>query len=178
MRWRAFHCAALSASLLVSARAADPGPGSVMVESNLARKTEPAAQEDRIWSEVILATNSATPKPSPPELVDAEPMLKRVFGYNQFEVVGRCTEVIDTVHEHWLTPGKNFSLSVSAHRAAGQELQHFRGGYALSLQIFQQKRSLVKTEARIAPGIPLWFRGPECGKGLIIFVIKVLEAKH
>ena len=176
MHWRSFHCAAFSAALLISARAADPGSaGSVIVESNLARKQERPGQEDHIWSAVILATNPPTPKPPPAELAGAEPELKRVFGYNQFELVGSSTELIDEENEHWLTPGKTFSLSVNAHRATAKR---FRGGDALTLQLFQQKRSLVKTEVKLAPGSPLYFRGPECEKGLIIFVLKVLEPKR
>ena len=144
-----------------------------MVESNLARKKERAGQEDHIWSAVILATNSPAPKAPPAELVEAEPKLKRVFGYNQFEVVGSSTELIDEENEHWLTPGKSFSLSVNTHRPTASD-----GVYSLNLQLFQEKRSLVKTNVRLAPGSPLYIRGPECGKGLIIFILKVVEPKH
>lgn len=167
---RCLHFLILSFTFLSAAYAGDPA-GTVTVESNLARKQE--AHQDRIWSGVILATNPSTPpKPPPPELREYEARLKRVFGYSQFENVGSSTEVIDDENERWLVPSQRYSLSIKARHAISKEA---RGGYLLNLQLFQDKRPLVVTEAKLAPGSPLFFRGPECGKGQIIIVLQVLR---
>ena len=133
--------------------------------------THPAPPKvDRIWSGVILATNPENPKEPPVELREFAPRLKRIFGYNQFELVGGTTEVIDELTENWLVPTSLFSLSVRARRAISKEA---RGGYLLNLQLFQEKRLLVDTEAKLAPGSPLFIRGPQYGKGQVIIVLQV-----
>jgi hypothetical protein len=129
-----------------------------------------AAAEDRLWSAVVLATNAAKPKEAPSELREFAPRLKRVFGYNQFEVVGTADKPIVERIETWLVPTPNFWFGVKARRATSVEA---RGGYLLSLQLFQDKRQIVDSETRLAPGSPLFIRGPECDKGQLVFVLQV-----
>lgn len=129
-----------------------------------------AAGTDKIWSAVILATNPPAPKDAPPELVEFAPRLKRVFGYTQFEVIGSAAEKIDDKSESWLVPSRNFWLSVKARRVASKEA---RGGYLLNLQFFQDKRPILETEAKLAPGCPLFIRGPQHGRGQVIIVLQV-----
>jgi len=136
-----------------------PGPG---------RRLE--LQHDKIWSGVVLATQVSAPKPPPPELEEFASRLKRVFGYNQFELVGSATEVIDELSESWLVPSPLFPLSVMARHAPSKETH---GGYLLNLRLFQQDHPLVDTEAKLGPGSPLFIRGPLYGKGQIILVLQV-----
>ena len=130
----------------------------------------PAKAEDKIWTAVVLATNAASPKETPKELRDSLPKLKRVFGYNQFEVIGSASEKIEHGSELRLTPTQSFWLQAKARRATSKEA---RGGYLLSLQLFNEKKQLVDTEARLAPGSPLFIRGPEYGKGQIVFALMI-----
>jgi len=125
---------------------------------------------DHIWSGVIVATNPENPKEPPPELREFAPRLKRVFGYNQFELAGSATQAIDELTENWLVPSPIFPLSVRARRTTSKEA---RGGYLLNLQLFQEKRPLVDTEVKLAPGSPLFIRGPQYGKGQVIIVLQV-----
>lgn len=125
---------------------------------------------DKIWSAVILATNPPTPKEAPPELGEFAPRLKRIFGYSQFEVIGAVTEKIGDKSESWLVPSRNFWLEVKARRINSKEAS---GGYLLNLQFFQDKRPILETEAKLAPGSPLFIRGPQYGRGQVIIVLKV-----
>ena len=129
-----------------------------------------AAAVDKIWSAVVLATNPPTPKDPPPELREFTARLKRVFGYSQFELIGAAAEKIDEQNESWLVPSQSFWLSVKARRAMAKEA---RGGYLLNLQLFHDKRPLLETEAKLAPGSPLFIRGPEYGHGQLIIVLQV-----
>jgi len=104
------------------------------------------------------------------ELREFLPRLKRIFGYNDFELVGSETETIDELTENWLVPTPVFPLSVTARPAPSKEA---RGGYLLNLKIFQGKRHLVDTEVKLAPGSPLFIRGPLYGKGQLIIVLQV-----
>ena len=129
-----------------------------------------AQAEDKIWTAVVLATNVESPKETPKELRASLPKLKRVFGYNQFDVIGSASEKIEDGSALRLTPTQSFWIQAKARRATSKEA---RGGYLLSLQLFNEKRQLVDTEARLAPGSPLFIRGPEYGKGQIVFALMI-----
>jgi hypothetical protein len=135
--------------------------------------TAAPAGQDTIWSGVVIATNVASPKPPPPELREFAGRLKRVFGYNQFELFGSASKPIGNRTENWLVPSQNFWLSVHARRAMAKEA---RGGYLLNLELFQDRRPLVDTEAKLAPGSPLFIRGPMYGNGQVIIVLQVQGA--
>jgi hypothetical protein len=139
-------------------------------EDSAAKATPVAPATDKIWSALVVATNSPNPKDPPPELREFAPRLKRIFGYNQFEMAGSVLEVIDEQTENWLVPSQLFSLNLKARRSTSKEA---RGGYLLNLQLFQDKRPLVDTEAKLAPGSPLFIRGPQYGKGQLIIVLQV-----
>jgi hypothetical protein len=127
-------------------------------------------QHDKIWSAVIVATSVDKPKEPPTELREFASRLKKVFGYNQFELAGSATEEIDELTENWLLPSPVFPLSVTARRAVSREV---RGGYVLNMKVFQGKEHVVDTEVKLAPGSPLFIRGPLYGKGQIIIALQI-----
>jgi hypothetical protein len=124
----------------------------------------------RIWTAVLLATNTTQPQPLPPELRSVSGRLQRVFGYNQFEIVGRDDAPIEDGAERKLTPSRAFWIDLKARRASVKEA---RGGYLLNLRLYQNERPLVDTVALIAPESPLFFRGPMSAKGQILIVLQV-----
>jgi hypothetical protein len=134
------------------------------------KTTAPAPAASKIWSALVLATNVSEPKPAPAELREFAPRMNRVFGYNQFELVGSAAQEIGEQGESWLVPSKSFWFGLKARRALSKEAQ---GGYLLSLQLFQDKRPLVDTEVKLAPGSPLFIRGPQYGKGQLIIVLQI-----
>jgi hypothetical protein len=146
------------------------GAMKLSIPKDVARTTPVAAKVDRIWSGVIVATNPENPKEPPVELREFAPKLKRIFGYTQFELAGSASEVIDELTENWLLPSPIFPLNVRARRATSKEA---RGGYLLNLQLYQDQRPLVDSEVKLAPGSPLFIRGPQYGKGQIIIVLQV-----
>ena len=161
---------ALLAVFICGALAFAIGEGIAIKTSTTTTVPSPAAAADKIWSALVVATNAASPKDAPAELREFAPRLKRIFGYNQFELVGNATATIDDRTENWLVPSQSFWLGVKARRAVSKEA---RGGYLLNLQLFQDKRPLVDTEAKLAPGSPLFIRGPQYGKGQLIIVLQV-----
>src|SRR5215212_3399758 len=93
--------------------------------------------QDKIWCGVVLATNVDNPKKPPGELREFATRLERVFGYNQFELVGSASNAIGDKTESWLAPNQSFSLELKARRAMSRDA---RGGYLLNIQLFQSKR--------------------------------------
>lgn len=139
-------------------------------ETVAVKTTTPAPAANKIWSALVVATNPENPKAAPAELKEFEKRMSRVFGYSQFELVGSNTQEIGEQGESWLVPSKSFRLGLKARRALSKEAQ---GGYLLNLQLFQEKRPLVETEVKLAPGSPLFIRGPQYGKGQLIIVLQI-----
>jgi hypothetical protein len=129
-----------------------------------------AIPKGHIWSAVLLASNVAKPKDPPLELRSLAPRLKRVFGYNQFEIVGKDEAPIEDGAERKLTPSRAFWIDLKARKASVKEA---RGGYLLNLRLYQNEKPIVDTVALIAPESPLFFRGPMHAKGQIIVALQV-----
>jgi hypothetical protein len=143
-----------------------PAPGTVVAPSSMM----PVPGMDRIWSAVVLAENPAKAAPAPAELRPFAAKLKRIFGYNQFRIIGSAAQKIDEQTENWLVPSQVFWLGVKTRRAPSREAQ---GGYLVNLQLFQDNRPLLETEAKLAPGSPIFIRGPQYGDGQIIIVLQI-----
>ena len=108
----------------------------------------------------------ATPK-SPPVVVVAHESadISKFFGYDQFEILGSATKVMDEQTERWLVPTKNFWLSAKATRE--------RDGYKMHLEFFHDKRRLCEMDARLGPKSPLFLRGPTHARGQLLVVFEV-----
>jgi hypothetical protein len=152
-----------------------PAPRLAAPAQEVAKPTvEPRAKataKGRIWSAVVIASNVPKPKEPPAELRTLFPRLKRVFGYNQFEIAGHDDAPIEDGAERKLTPCRAFWIDLKARQATVKEA---RGGYLLNLRLFQDEKPIVDTVALIAPESPLFFRGPMHARGQIILVLQVL----
>ncbi len=127
-----------------------------------------ARAEDRIWSAIVLASETAQPKEPPAELQRVAKKIERFFGYNQLELIGSANKEIDEQFEKWLVPSQHFWLCVKARRAPGNA-----PSYLLKISLFHDRRPLVETEARLAPDMPLFIRGPMHARGQIIIALQV-----
>src|SRR6478735_6058059 len=67
-----------------------------------------ARGDDRIWSALVFASNSDTPKKPSSDMARFSGTVQRIFGYNQIELVGSATKTIDEECERWLVPTQNF----------------------------------------------------------------------
>ena len=137
---------------------------------SIERKAAPAIPKGHIWSAVLIASNVAKPKDPPPELRPIATRLKRVFGYNQFEIAGKDEAPIEDGAERKLTPSRAFWIDLKARKASIKEA---RGGYLLNMRLYQNEKPIVDTVALIAPESPLFFRGPMHAKGQIIVALQV-----
>ena len=164
--------ALLLVALAVRTLAAESDPVPAEKSASEAPTPRAVAGTDKIWSAVLLATKPPTPKADPVALAEFVPRLKRIFGYTQYEIIGATTETIDEKSESWLVPSRNFWLQVKSHRLASKDA---RGTYLLNLQFFQDNRPILETEAKLAPGSPLFIRGPQYGAGQVIIVLQVLR---
>jgi hypothetical protein len=129
-----------------------------------------AQAEEKVWSAVILASDpprGEKPKAPPADIAPYAAKLTKVFGYEQFEIIGSATKAMDNQTERWLVPSQNFWVGAFAKRAAD--------GYLLKLEFFHDKRKIVETQAKLGSGTPLFIRGPVHARGQLIVVFEVRQ---
>ena len=92
--------------------------------------------------------------------------LQRTFGYNQFEIIGESRKTLQAGQEEWLAASKHFSLHVDPRGAIGN-------GYRVHLQLFQDRQTLLETDATLSQSSPLVIRGPQIGAGQLLLLLVV-----
>lgn len=127
----------------------------------------PASQAaETVWSGLVIAENVTQPQPVPSELNRIEGLLKKFFGYNQFQVIGQSEKVLKTGQEDWLATSKFFGLHVDARGET-------RGGYVLNLKLYKEKELLLETDTKLSKHSPLVIKGPQVGGGQLLLVLVV-----
>ena len=127
-----------------------------------------SARDHQLWGAVLLGKNGAPPKKLPSELQPHQKQLSRVFGYETFEVLGKSSRTFSDESEQWLIPGKSFSVR-SVVKATDD------ANFRVELQLYQGKKELVQTVAKLGPRSPLFIRGPLYGKGQLVIAIMVRD---
>lgn len=125
-----------------------------------------ARTAESVWSGLVIANNVTEPEPIPQEIKPIEQSLKDLFGYNQFKVIGKSQKTLKTGEEDWMASSKYFSLHVDLKGATA-------AGYLLGLQLFQEKKMLLETEAKLSKRSPLIIRGPQVGDGQLLLLLIV-----
>ena len=125
-----------------------------------------ARAAESVWSGLVIANNVSEPEPIPQEIKPIEQSLKDLFGYNQFKVIGKSQKILKTGEEDWMASSKYFSLHVDSKGATA-------AGYLLGLQLFQEKKMLLETEAKLNKRSPLIIRGPQVGDGQLLLLLIV-----
>ena len=125
-----------------------------------------ARTAESVWSGLVIANNVTEPEPIPQEIKPIEQSLKDLFGYNQFKVIGKSQKTLKTGEEDWMASSKYFSLHVDSKGATA-------AGYLLGLQLFQEKKMLLETEAKLSKRSPLIIRGPQVGDGQLLLLLIV-----
>ena len=121
---------------------------------------------ETVWSGLVIAENVAQPESIPPELTRIERLLKDLFGYNQFQVIGQSRKILKTGQEDWLATSKFFGLHVDARGES-------EAGYVLNLKLYKEKELLLETDAKLSKRSPLVIKGPQIGSGQLLLVLVV-----
>src|ERR1700741_450576 len=121
---------------------------------------------ETVWSGLVIAENVTQPQPVPSELNRIEGLLKKFFGYNQFQVIGQSQKILKTGQEDWLATSKFFGLHVDARGET-------RSGYVLNLKLYKEKELLLETDTKLSKHSPLVIKGPQVGGGQLLLVLVV-----
>jgi opacity protein-like surface antigen len=119
---------------------------------------------ESVWSGLVMATNAPEPTPIPAELNRFESTLKQLFGYNQYQVIGQSRNTLTKGEEDWRASSKYFALQVNSKPAAS-------AAYRLNLQLFQEDKLLLETDADLSKKKPLVIRGPQVGQGQLVLLV-------
>ena len=135
----------------------------LVVTMTTARASQAA---ETVWSGLVIAENVNQPQSIPPELIRIEALLRKFFGYNQFQVIGQSKKTLKTGQEDWLATSKFFGLHVDARGETP-------GGYVLNLKLYKEKELLLETETKLSKRSPLVIKGPQVGGGQLLLVLVV-----
>ncbi|MBV9008253.1 MAG: hypothetical protein JO354_03665 [Verrucomicrobia bacterium] len=125
-----------------------------------------AREEQTVWSGLLIASNSAPSEPTPAEIAHLEGTLRQLFGYSRIQLIGEARQTLKSGQEDWVATSKYFALHVDAR---GQK----NGAYVLNLKLFQDKKLLLETDAKLNKQSPLVIRGPQVGDGQLVIVLVV-----
>lgn len=127
------------------------------------------ATDGKVWGALVFASNEpakggGTEQP-PENLKDLPQRLGKVFAYQHFEILGQHLQDVFREYESWVVPSKDLFLKVDSKGPASG------GGVNLHLQFWRDQQVLVKTDAVLRPGSPLFIGGPKWRNGQLIFVL-------
>lgn len=134
-----------------------------------ARAQQPAssADGDVLYGALVLATWSKNPQPAPEALQGEAKEMEKIFGYNEFQLLGEKKKAVPTGKEDWLVASRQFILNVDTQKK-------IMGGYALALQLMEEDRVLIGADVKLRREHPLFIRGPFVGDGQILILLTVL----
>ena len=137
---------------------------------------EKPATDGQVWGALVYATSEADQltgaKGEPPKVLnDLNERLGKVFPFTNFEIIGEHTQDVFREYEAWVVPSDELFLKVDSKGPAEG------GGVGLHLQFWRKDQVLVKTDAVLRGGSPLFISGPKWRDGQLLFVLLLMEGE-
>lgn len=126
----------------------------------------------KLWGALVYAVKDPAAKregfkDADPEMATA---LKQVFkDYKHFQVLGARAEALFKSTHSWVAPSKQLCVKFDFTGLTED------GGVKLDLQLWNQGKAIVKTDAILKPDSPVFMEGPEWGDGRLLYVLKLQE---
>ena len=122
---------------------------------------------DVLYGALVMATRSEHPQATPKALLPQAENLQKIFGYNEFHLLGEKKKAINTGQEDLFVPSRDFVLSVDTRSPIPD-------GYTLLLKLRDADRVFVEANVKLKRDHPLFIRGPFVGDGQILILLTVL----
>jgi len=131
-----------------------------------------AATEAQVEGMLFFASNDGK-APAAEQPVTAEPALlkdtaerlAKAFHFRHFHLIGRHTQKVFKEYESWVVPSQDLCLKMDSRGPAEG------GGVNVHLQLWQDKKVLVKSDTVIRKDRPVFLGGPNWRGGRLIFVM-------
>ncbi|HWB03344.1 MAG TPA: hypothetical protein VG796_09990 [Verrucomicrobiales bacterium] len=161
------RCLCLSAILL----AAGAGESRAQEAAAKAPAAPAAATEAQVEGMLFFASDDATP-PAQKEKVtveaallkDTTARLGKAFKFKHYHLIGRHTQKVFKEYESWVVPSQDLCLKMDSRGPV-------EGGVNVHLQLWQDKKVLVKSDTIIRKDRPVFLGGPDWRGGRLIFVV-------
>jgi hypothetical protein len=136
-------------------------------------KAAAAATEAQVEGLLFFASDKAEAPPQKEKVVVEADLLKDVTTrlgkafdkYPHFHLIGRHTQKVFKEYESWVVPSQDLCLKMDSRGPA------LGGGVNLHLQLWQDKKVLVKSDIVIRKDRPIFLGGPGWRGGRLIFVV-------
>jgi len=134
------------------------------------------ATDGKVWGALVYASNDAkgfigANEQPPADFTDIPQRLGKVFPYQRFEILGQHLQDVFREYESWVVPTKDLFLKVDSKGPAEG------GGMNLHLQFWRDQQVLVKTDAVLKSGSPLFIGGPKWRDGQLVFVLVLQKSR-
>lgn len=123
-----------------------------------------------VWGALVRGTSEQLPEGQlevQPELAER---LKKAFGYSNFQLKGEHTQLVFREYDSWVVPSIELYLRVDSKGKLDDD-----SGMSLHLQLWRDTDVLVKTDAVLKYGSPLFIAGPKWGGDQLFFVLELRE---
>jgi hypothetical protein len=159
---------------------------SVLLSASHAQQPEPPpvqplpavkpATDGKVWGALVYASNEAqsstgTASEVPADFADIPQRLGKVFPFSRYEIIGQHLQDVFREYESWVVPTKDLFLKVDSKGPAEG------GGMNLHLQFWRDQQVVVKTDAVLKAGSPLFISGPKWREGRLIFVLVLQKSR-
>jgi hypothetical protein len=149
---------------------------SLQAQNNSVNGRSPDAVSDAtVWGALVFASDGTEAPPSATKPNAAfsgiSDRLSKVFPEKSFSLLGQHTQEIFREYESWVVPSKELFLKIDSKGPARA------GGMQLHIQLWQDTKVVVKTDAILKANSPLFIRGPEWRGGHLIFVVMLTAQK-
>ncbi len=121
------------------------------------------------WGALVFAKPGEAAEGANPVPEETAGRLARAFeGFDSFELLGQHTQgVVFRDYVNWIVPSDEINLELESKGPAEG------GGMKVLLKLWQKQKVLVKTDAAVRPGSPVFIAGPEWRDGRLIFVLEL-----
>ncbi len=145
------------------------GPGDAQSQAD--KETE---GQKTLWGALIYAVANEEEKKEgfDPPSKDLNKRLGKAFPkYTHFQLLGENSEALFKNTYSWVAPSKEVCVKFDSKGLTKE------GDIKLDLQLWSQDKALIKTDAILKPGSPVFIEGPAWGKGRLLFVVELQEQK-
>ena len=122
---------------------------------------------ETLWGCLLYASNDGQRSEVPTRLDAYSRRLSNAFGYSRLRLLGEGQTVVKTTDQNWLIFAGDIKVQFTSLSKTDD------GKYLVGLELFQEEKSVIETQARVSQDSPLFIRGPEWRDGKIIIVVMV-----
>jgi len=126
-----------------------------------------AQATETLWGCLLYASNDGQKSKVPAQLGTYSQRLSNAFGYSKLHLLGEDQTAVRATGQNWLIFAGNIKVQFTSLSQTDDSK------YLVGLQLFQEEKPVIETQARVSQDSPLFIKGPAWRDGRIIIVVMV-----